>query len=161
MTFYDKVLEGMLLFILLTLLLLILLLFHYVFRLVTIDESGLWWGMSKVGSVIGEVISRVETDGTAGALFLVGSVRDADNDEIIFTNDNLNWFSDWGNWLEKGTIEAYSVFDYPSVAVWNTSGLFNYGEHAYTIQAIDYSGSGMKLFDTYAMGGYGGDWNSW
>lgn len=125
-------------------------------RLVSIEESGLWWEMSKLGSALGVLTSAVNAAGTAGDLALSGSVLDAANIPFINTTDTAKWLSDCDDWLQAGKLQVSSLFAYPAVAQWNTTGLLDYADYAYKVGAMDYSGNGDKLFDLFGVGAYGG-----
>ena len=109
-----------------------------------------------MGSVLGLLSAQVDSSGTSGTIALDGGVLDAGNTTFITTSDKAVWYSETANWLSMGTLKADSVFSYPAYAMWNVTSLFNYANHAYNIHATDFSGDGDKLFDLYALGGYGG-----
>lgn len=109
-----------------------------------------------MGSVLGSLTSKVNTDGNTADITLKGSVLDANNTEFIFTSDEVSWMSIDGNWLKDGTIDAHSIFTYPALVQWNTSGLLTYGNHSYYVHADDVSTGGDNLFELFGTGGYGG-----
>jgi hypothetical protein len=107
-----------------------------------------------LAGVTGDILYTVPADGMTGSITAQG--RDVTNGELQFYgNAGLNWMlTDSGS---VGEVNARSAAELKSGAVYNATGVFDYGNNAYSLDVQET----VSDFIVDAVGTYGGNQYDW
>jgi hypothetical protein len=120
----------------------------------TLTESDVVVNDKQVADVTGDIYYAVPAGGLVGSI--TSQVKDTVNGDLQFYgNLDLRWdIEDGGN---VASVSAKSAADVASGAVYNATGIVNYGNNAYFVDFADTTSN----FLAEATGAYGGDVYNW